>query len=55
MTKFLRSAVEKTKNHYLKKLVESGAYSDNEERQLAKLTLSELIEEYKKSQLKPTR
>ncbi|MBD8067699.1 Fur-regulated basic protein FbpA [Bacillus sp. PS06] len=51
MTKHLRNAVEKMRHHYIQKLIESGAYSNNEE-QLYDYTLSELIEEYNKTLVK---
>jgi hypothetical protein len=50
MTKYLREAVEKTKQHYIQKLFDSGIYSSNEI-DLYNLTLSELKEECKKSNL----
>ncbi|MFC4322179.1 Fur-regulated basic protein FbpA [Litchfieldia salsa] len=54
MTKYLRNAVEKMKNHYIDKLLESGAYNNYED-QLQSLTLSELIEEYNKISLETNR
>ncbi len=53
MTHYLRDAVEKMKQHYIRKLLESGLYLTHE-KFLYDLTLSELKEEYKKLSLLKT-